>query len=183
MLKKISVFAVVAVFIALLVLPSSCKWFKKEEKPVAVDSITTAAPTTPVNTINLPHADSSLIPVLTKILDEAFEASAKKDYAKLASLLVYHGPDPTRYGQAVFNIQSTHDKKVVTVTGEVFNKWNRNVEMRECARIFSLPQPDGTELPVLEVLLISKKTLDRKFFIFLSLGGSYKILEVTSRLQ
>ncbi len=180
MIKKISVVAVLLAVASLLFTYSSCKSCKKEDKPVVTD--TTSVSTPPVNTINLPHADTAVIPVLAKVLDEAFEASGKKDYNKLGSLIVYRGPDQTRYGYSVFNAANKYDKKSLSITADVFNKWNRNVESREYARVFALDQPDGRTLPVLEVFFVSKKTVDRKFFGFLEINGEYKIADVTSSL-
>jgi hypothetical protein len=180
MIKKISVGVVLLIVVGLLFVNSSCKSCKKEEKPVTVD--TTAVSTAPVNSIDLPHADTAVIPILSKILDEAFEASSKKDYNKLGSLLVYRGPDTKRYGYGVFDAKNSYDRKSLSITADVFNKWNRNVEARECARVFALDQPDGRTLPVLEVIFVGQKTLDRKFFGFLEIDGEYKIADVTSNL-
>jgi hypothetical protein len=180
MVKKISVAFVLLIIASLLFVHSSCKSCKKEEPPVTVD--TTAVSTRPANTINLPHADTAIIPVLAKVLDEAFEASGKKDYSKLGSLIVYRGPDSTRYGYAVFNAKNSYDKKSLSITADVFNKWNRNVDSRDYARVFSLDQPDGRTLPVLEVIFVSRQSVDRKFFGFLEIDGQYKIADVTSRL-
>jgi hypothetical protein len=180
MIKKVSALVILATVASLLFMHSSCKSCKKEDKPVSTD--TTSVFTAPVNSINLPHADTAVIPVLAKVLDEAFEASSKKDYNKLGSLIVYRGPDSTRYGYAVFNAKNSYDKKSLSITADVFNKWNTNVDSRDYARVFALAQPDGRTLPVLEVIFVSKKTVDRKFFGFLEINGEYKIADVTSNL-
>ena len=129
--------------------------------------------------------DQLALPLKTKVyggFNEAFDASSKKDYNKLGSLLVYRGPDTKRYGYGVFNAKNSYDRKSLSITADVFNKWNRNVEARECARVFALDQPDGRTLPVLEVIFVGKKTVDRKFFGFLEIDGEYKIADVTSNL-
>jgi len=180
MIKKVFAIAVLGISISLILMNTSCKSCKKEEKLPQVD--TTATSSAPVNSINLPHADTAVIPVLAKVLDEAFDACSKKDYAKLGSLIVYRGPDTKRYGYDVFNAKNNYDKKSLSITAEVFNKWNRDVESRDYARVFALDQPDGRTLPVLEVIFISKKSVDRKFFGFLEIEGSYKIADVTSNL-
>lgn len=180
MIKKISALAVLLIVASLLLTNSSCKSCKKEDKSVSVD--TSSVSLRPANSITLPHADTAVIPVLAKVLDEAFEASSKKDYNKLGSLIVYRGPDSTRYGYAVFNAKNSYDRKSLSITADVFNKWNRNVDSRDYARVFALDQPDGRTLPVLEVIFVSKKSVDRKFFGFLEIDGEYKIADVTSNL-
>lgn len=132
---------------------------------------------------NLPHADSTLIPVVGKIVDEAMEASAKKDYNTLASLLVYRGPDNKRNGMDVYNPKNKNEKNIVRITGESFDKWNRNLQSKEYSRIFEMDQPDGRKLLVLEVLFITPKNINRKFFGFLKINDKYKIADVTSYLQ
>ena len=181
MIRKISVLGVLLFVVTTLLLFSSCKQCKKDTPPVVTDT-TSVVSNTPVHSINLPHADSTLIPVLSKILDDAFDASSKKDYNRLASFIVYRGPDSTRYGYAVFNAKNNYDRKAVSITADVFNKWNRNIDNRDYARIFALDQPDGRTLPVLEVFFVSKKNVDRKFFGFLEVNGEYKIADVTSSL-
>lgn len=180
MIKKISAIGLLAGVVLVLFFQSSCKWFKKEDKPTIADTtqLTTSAPTT----TQLPHADTSIIPVLSNILDEAFTASKAKDYAKLGSLIVYRGNDMNRYGYDVFNTKNSTERKVVSITAEVFNKWNAGVENRDYARVFSLSQPDGRTLPVMEVLFVSKKNMHRKFFGFLEINGELKIADVTSNL-
>ena len=187
MRKKIQILAVltISVSVLLLAIPSckSCNNKKSDQATVAVDS-STAKPSDfkPMNTVNLPHADSTLIPVLAKILDEAFEASTKKDYGKLAAVIIYKGPDSTRFGYDVFNAKNNYEKAVLKITADVFNKWNRGVEARNYGRVFELDQPDGRKMVVLEVIYVSKKTLDRKFFGFLQIKEGYKIVDVTSYL-
>lgn len=180
MIKKVSVVIVLLAVTSLLFIYYSCKSCKKEDKAVTTD--TTTVSSAPINTINLPHADTSVIPILSKILDETFDASSKRDYNKLGSLLVYRGPDETRYG-SVFNAKNSYEKKVLAVTADVFNKWNKNIESREYARVFSLPQQDGTALPVLEVFFVSPKFVDRKFFLFMEISGDFKVAEITSSLE
>jgi hypothetical protein len=165
---------------------SSCKSCKKdgEAKAVAIDSASVPAVPHVQNAINLPHADSSLAPVFAKVMDDVFEASRKKDYAKLASYLIYRGPDMKRFGYDVFNPKNAYERNVVRITAEVFNKWNSNRETKDYARIFSLQQPDGRDMDVLEVIFVSKKGVDRRFFGFLPLKkDDYKIVDVTSNLQ
>jgi len=164
---------------------SSCKSCKKgnDTKEVTADSTATATPHV-ASAINLPHADSSLAPILAKIMDDVFDASQKKDYARLASYLIYRGPDMKRFGYSVFNTKNAYEKAVVKITAEVFNKWNSNSETKDYARIFSLQQPDGRTMDVLEVIFVSKNGVDRRFFGFLPLTkDDYKIVDVTSNLQ
>ena len=160
---------------------SSCKSCKKEESAQAISTDTTSS--VPIhNSINLPHADTSLIPFLTQVLDEAFDASAKKDYSKLSSLIVYRGPDSLRFGYDVFNAKNKYDKNLVRITADVFNKWNKDVVAREYGRVFEMGQPDGRSMPVMEVIFASPKNMDRKFFGFLQIGEEWKIADVTSYL-
>ena len=117
-------------------------------------------------------------------MDDVFDASQKKDYARLASYLIYRGPDMKRFGYSVFNTKNAYEKAVVKITAEVFNKWNSNSETKDYARIFSLQQPDGRTMDVLEVIFVSKNGVDRRFFGFLPLTkDDYKIVDVTSNLQ
>jgi len=137
----------------------------------------------PVNNITLPHADTALIPVLSKILDDAFAASAQKDYNQLGSYIIFRGPDPKRLGRDVFNAKINYDKTIVRITSDVFNKWNRNVVSHDYTRVFNMDQPGGKTMVVLEVVFISNKSIDRKFFGFIKLNDDYKILDITSNLQ
>ena len=130
----------------------------------------------------MPHADTSLIPILSAVLDDAFAASDKKDYAHLASLIIYRGPDVKKMGYEVFDARNPYDKTVVRVTADVFSKWNKDVTAPEYGRVFALDQPDGRTLPVLEVIFPSPKQFDRKFFGFLQVGDEWKIADVTSNL-
>ncbi|HLP22102.1 MAG TPA: hypothetical protein VK174_17430 [Chitinophagales bacterium] len=182
MIKKLVVLGVLVAATSLLLLHTSCKSCNKDAKPATTDSVSTA-PATPVNSINLPHADTTLIPILGQVLDEAFEASAKKDYAKFATYLLYHGPDERRFGNDTYNTKNATEKKIVSITSDVFNKWNRNVESREYLRVFELPQGDGSAVPVLEVVFVTSKTFNRKFFIFFQREEKYKIMEVSTNLQ
>ncbi|MBL0308432.1 MAG: hypothetical protein IPP77_01685 [Bacteroidetes bacterium] len=165
----------------LFTLPS-CKSCNKKEDPaaVAVDSTHTSFQSS--NTTTLPHADTSLIPILSSILDNVFDACEKKDYERLASEIVYRGPDERRFGNDVFSYKNNHDKTVIRTTAYVFNKWNSGIETRDYTRTFEMAQPDGRSMPVVEVLFISPKRIDRKFFGFLEVNGSYKIADVTSFL-
>lgn len=164
---------------------SSCKSCNKGSDAANIHADSSAGPVAPhvQNTINLPHADSSLAPILSKVLDDAFEASRKKDYAKLASLLVYRGPDMNRFGYSVFNVKNNYERNVVRITAEVFNKWNSSCETKDYARIFALQQPDGRDMNVMEVIFVSRKGVDQRFFGFLPLDkGEYKIVDVNSNI-
>ena len=187
MMKKGIALVGFAVFILITSLGfSSCKSCNKADngQGTHVDSTAVTTTTPPVNAINLPHADSSLAPVLAKVMDDVFEASKKKDYNKLASYLIYRGPDMQRFGYSVFNAKNAYERNVVRITGEVFNKWATGCETIDYARIFSLAQQDGREMVVMEVILVSKKGVNRKFFGFLPpTPGAYKIVDVTSNLQ
>jgi len=186
MIKKgIGFLAVVFIILSATGSFSSCKSCKKgsETKEEHTDSVAVPAPHVQ-NPITLPHADSALAPVLAKVMDDVFDASKKKDYARLASYLIYRGPDMKRFGYSVFNVKNAYELTVVKITGEVFNKWSSNCETKDYARIFSLQQPDGRDMTVLEVIFVSKKGVDRRFFGFLPLTkDDYKIVDVTSNLQ
>lgn len=179
MIKKLAVLSVLVAVASLLLLHTSCKGCKKEEKPVTTDSVSARPSTAPINNINLPHADTSLIPILSQILDETFEASAKKDYSKLATSFVLVTPD----GFVPYTTKDKELKKLISITSEVLNKWNRGVEKREYLRVFELTQPNGMSLPVMEVIFASKKSFYRKFFVFAPLeNGEYKVLDIVSNL-
>jgi hypothetical protein len=169
------------VLLTILFYFSSCKSCKKEEPAQQVVTDTTSF-STPLNSINLPHADTSVIPFLSKVLDDAFDARAKKDYAKFASLIVYRGPDSLKFGYDVFNAKNKYDRNVLKITSDVFNKWNSNLSSREYARVFEMGQPDGRSMPVMEVIFISERNMDRKFFGFLLIKEEWKIADVTSYL-
>lgn len=157
----------------------SCK--RKDSAPVVhTDTISAVAP--PIHNIELPHGDTSLIPVLSKVLDEAFSASAKKDYNQLALLIIYRGPDSLKFGYAVFNARHAYDKTIVRITADVFNKWNSGVEAREYGRVFEMGLPDDRSMQVLEVIFSSKENFDRKFFGFLKIKNEWKIADITSSL-
>src|SRR3954470_23839089 len=98
-------FAAGLVLLSITFYCTSCKSCKKAEPAQTITSDTTTH-AVPLNTINLPHADTSLIPILTKVLNEAFDASIKKDYAQLASFIVYRGPDSLKFGYDVFNAKN-----------------------------------------------------------------------------
>jgi hypothetical protein len=68
------------------------------------------------------------------------------------------------------------------ITGEVFNKWNKDIDSREYARVFEMDQPDGRTMPVMEVIFVSKRNIDRKFFGFLQVKDEWRIADVTSYL-
>jgi hypothetical protein len=108
--------------------------------------------------------------------------AARKITTNLVHYWFIAGLIPKRYGYGLFDAKNSYDRKSLSITADVFNKWNRNVEARECARVFALDQPDGRTLPVLEVIFVGQKTLDRKFFGFLEIEGEYKIADVTSNL-
>jgi len=182
MIKKAYITAACAIlFCASVFILPSCKSCNKEDKNQATQTDTNTV-SQPLNTINLPHADTSLIPILSKILDDAFDASGKKDYSRLAPMLVYRGPDMNRYGTDVFNAKNKYEKNVVRITADVFNKWNTGIDSRDYARVFSMDQPGGQSMPVLEVIFVSKRSVDRRFFGFMQVGDGYKIADVTSYL-
>lgn len=160
----------------------SCKSCNK--KPVeTISPIDTTSPIEPIQSINLPHADTSFIPILGSVLDEVFDASEKKDFAKLGEYIVYRGPDSLKAGYGVFDTRNAFDKKVVKITSEVFNKWNKDLVSREYSRVFEINAGNGISLPVMEVIFVNKKTINRKFFIFQSTDGvDWKIAETTSYL-
>jgi len=186
MMKKGTGFWILLIIALVITSFSSCKSCNKGSDTKTTTADSTTAPVVPhvQNSINLPHADSSLAPVFAKVMDDVFEASRKKDYAKLASYLIYRGPDMKRFGYDVFSTRNAYERNVVRITGEVFNKWNSNCETKDYARIFTLQQPDGRDMDVLEVIFVSKKGVDRRFFGFLPLKkDEYKIVDVTSNLQ
>lgn len=154
---------------------------------IAADSTALNMPTTQggvpmLDLSNLPKADSVLVPILTQILDEAFDAAERKDYNALAPMIIYRGPDSLRMGYDVFNYKSSYEKSIVKITGETFAKWNKDVQTREYARAFEMPIPDGRTMPVLEVIFVSRKSVNRKFFAFLEVDGKYRISDITSYL-
>lgn len=153
MFKKLVFVALVLSTVVTLGVFSSCKGCKKETPTTNID--TTTATAAPIDMITTPHGDTSLIPVFTQILDDAFAASAKKDYVALGKLMVYRGgADMQRFGNDVFNATDPYEKAIVKATADVFNKWNKGVQTKEYPRVFSMQQPDGRELQVLEVLFI-----------------------------
>jgi hypothetical protein len=168
--------------IGLLSVFSSCKSCHKGSESGQVKTDSTAATTAPANTINLPHADTSLIPVFSKILDSAFAASAKKDYKTLGTFIVYMGPDSSRFGADVYNTKKNYELNVVRITADVFNRWNSGIDSRDYSRVFEYKQPGAMDMQVMEVLFVSRKKIDRKFFGFMQIRGSYKIADITSAL-
>lgn len=187
MKKRIAFLAICAVVSISIVGFSSCKSCNKSgaDQAKTADSSAIVTPSQPINSINLPHADSSLAPVLSKLMDTVFDVCHKKDYVKLASYLAYRGPDMKRMGTGVFTTKNVYEKNVVRITGEVFNKWSSNAETKDYGRVFALPQPqDSRPITVLEVIFVSRKGVDRKFFGFVQLDGTnFKIVDVTSNLQ
>jgi hypothetical protein len=183
MFQKSRLAAICIALSAILVFYASCKSCKKNnEAKTIVSDTSTVAPPRPLNTINLPHADTSLIPVLSHILDQVFDASAKKDYNQMAALVVYRGPDEKRFGNDVFNARNAYEKNVIRITADVFNKWNKDIDNRDYARVFEMDQPDGRKMEVMEVIFVSKKKIDRKFFGFLMIKDQYKLADITSYL-
>ncbi len=186
--KRLGYFCVMLCIVAgSLVAVSSCKSCNKSAD-VKTSAPDTAASASIINsnTLNAPHADTSLAPVLSKILDEVFEASKNKDYNKLAGYIAYRGPDMKRMGNSVFNAKNPYERSVVRITAEVFNKWNSNIESRDYARVFALAQPnDSRNILVLEVIFVSRQAVNRKFFGFLPLTApdDYKLVDITSSLE
>jgi hypothetical protein len=172
-----------AVLLTVVYTLPSCKQCKKDksDSTVSTDSTTTAINPN-IKTIDAPHGDTTLIPILANILEQAFEASQKKDYEKLGLLMVYRGPDDKRHGDDVFRAKNKYEKGVVKITADVITKWTTGAESIDYTRVFELQQPDGRTLQVLEVIVAHPKHLDRKFFGFLLIGEEYKIADVTSYL-
>jgi hypothetical protein len=82
----------------------------------------------------------------------------------------------------VFNPKNNYDRNVLRLTSEVFNKWNTDIDSKDYSRVFEMPLPDGRNMPVMEVIFVSKKSVDRKFFGFLQIKEEWKIADVTSSL-
>lgn len=181
--KTFITFSVFALLLLTTIQFSSCKSCKKDTpaETVKTDTVSTA-PIIPTNTVNLPHADTTLIPVLAKVLDDAFAASAKKNYDLLGTMIVYRGPNEAKMGRGVFDATNKYDKAVVRITADVFNKWNKDVPAPEYGRVFSLSLPDGSSTPVLEVIFSSPKLFDRKFFVFLQMEDGWKIADISSNM-
>lgn len=173
-----------AILIGVLLSTPSCKQCNpgKAGTTAANTDSTTTLPLIPSNTLTAAHADSSLIPILSEVLDSAFAASRKKDYASLASLIVYRGTDSTRHGTDVFSLKNSYEKNIVRITSDVFSKWASGTNSIDYSRAFEMPQPDGRSLIVLEVIFVYPKTIDRKFFGFLLINNEYKIADATSWL-
>lgn len=179
--SKFSYKSLVIVLVAVLML-HSCKNNSKTETPTNNIPVDTTAVSNVLQSIDLPHADTAVIPVLTQLLDQAFTAAAAKDYNTLGKLIVYRGENAQRHGYDVFNATNAYERKVVLITAGVMNKWKSSSESVDYARAFQLPQPDGRTMMVLEVYFVSKKFLDRKFFGFLEVNGAYKIADITSEI-
>lgn len=177
-MRKILPFIVLIVAVVVCPSLSSCKSCNKKQDTKAVT--TTDTTTTNYMSITAPKADTSLIPILSAVLDEALVHAAAKDYAKLGKLIVYRGPQMERFGKDVFNTKNKFEKNTVRITAEVLNKWAAGNESREYPRAFELPMPDGSKMPVLEVIFIADKKINRKFFGFLQFEGQYKIAEISS---
>lgn len=173
---------IITVFIVLLSIGGGWFWYSKkgDYKPIAPTVDTSSS--SKVDVITAPHADTSLIPVLSKVLEEALAYSQMKEYDKLANMLVYRGPDQQRYGYDVFNSKNKQEKETVRLTSDVFAKWHSGVASVEYPRVFDLDLPDGRKMIVLEVIFISEKSINRKFFAFIEIDGQYKIGDVTSYL-
>ncbi len=169
--------------VLMLLMLYSCKSCNKGNETKEVKADSTIVNAAVANPITLPHADTSLIPVFSKILDDAFAASSKKDYKTLASLIVYMGPDSTRFGADVYNTKSTYELNVMRITADVFNRWNGGIDSRDYSRVFDYNQPGAIDMQVLEVLFVSRKKIDRKFFGFIRIHDTYKIADITSRWQ
>lgn len=153
MFKKLLFVSLVVCAVAAIGVFSGCKGCKKDAPVAAVDTTTAAAP---VDMITTPHGDTSLIPLFIQILDDAFAASAKKDYVALGKLMVYRGgASMERFGNDVFNANDPYEKAIVKSTAEVLHKWNSAATSKEYPRVFSMQQGDGRELQVLEVAFIS----------------------------
>lgn len=183
MKNKFTVTVTVAIIVCLFEASlSSCKSCNKKEETKTVSADTTSTTKQPEHTINLPHGDTTLIPILSKVMDDAFDASGKKDYSRLAALVVYRGPDSLKFGYDVFNVKNNYDRKILKITSEVFNKWNDHTQSRDYLRVFEMPQPDGRTMSVMEVLFVSPKSVERKFFGFLLINNEWKIADVTSYL-
>lgn len=182
MLKKPGIVFLVVLLGACTVYFTGCKGCKKEE-----ETTTTATTDTTANNLNNvalpPRGDTTLIPILTQVLDSAFNFSAKKNYAGLASLMVYRGAEQNRAGTDVYTLKTKDDKEVVKITAEVFNKWNGSAEGREYIRIFEVPTMNGVGMVMLEVIFVGKADFNRKFFGFLKVNGNYRIAEIISSLE
>jgi len=182
MLKKVLTILLVGVSTCGILFTTSCKSCNKDKKEASSETKVDTAAAAPIRAINADHGDTSMIPILSKVLDDAFAASKQKNYAALAPYIVYRGPDSLRHGNDGFTLKNSYEKSIIKITADVFNKWNNNLESLDYGRVFELPQPDGRPMPVLEVIFISKKKVDRKFFGFLLVNGEYKIADVTSFL-
>lgn len=183
MFKKLLIVTLAVFAIGTISIFSSCKGCKKDAATTTVDTSATTGSSAPVDMITTAHGDTNLIPVFTKLLDDAFAAGKNKDYATLAAMMIYRGPEPNRHGTDVFTLKNSYEKGIVKTTAEVFTKWNANVVSKEYPRVFTMPQPDGRNMDVLEVIFIGPKKIDRKFFGFLKAGNDYKIADVTSYLE
>ncbi|MFN8299929.1 MAG: hypothetical protein U0T75_12550 [Chitinophagales bacterium] len=172
----------VVVIAVLAIVVSGCKGKKGDGGTKPSDTTSVAQNPTP-GTLTLPHADSTLIPVLGAVVDEVFTALAKKDNKAFASYFIYRGPDSLRVMNDVFGVSTPFERDWVRITAAAFTKWNKDVESREYTRIYLVPLSEGVQMPVLEVVFISPKSVNRKFFGFLQVAeNDFRILEVTSQL-
>ncbi|MCS6934872.1 MAG: hypothetical protein NZM35_06960 [Chitinophagales bacterium] len=135
-----------------------------------------------VKVITAPHADTSLIPVLSKVVEEAIKLSEEKNYERLAGLILYRGPDEKRLGTDVFNAANKTEREVIRITAEVLAKWHKGVTSVEYPRVFDIDLPEGRKMTVLEVIFIADKKINRKFFGFMQLHDKYVIADITSYL-
>ncbi len=180
-MKVVKLTACILVVLALFLY--SCKGKKGEGGTKPADTTATASQLPAPGTLTLPHADTALIPVLGAVVDEVFTALAKKDNKSFASYFIYRGPDSLRVMNDVFNVNTQFERDWVRITAAAFNKWNKDVQNREYTRIYLVPLSDQVQMPVLEVVFISPKSVNRKFFGFLQVGeNDFRILEVTSSL-
>lgn len=174
--------AIAVVLIGAIAIGGGWYWYKSSKNQQPVLPVIDTTGMSKVDVITAPHADTSLIPILSKVLEEAFAYSQAKEYDKLAAMLVYRGADQQRYGYDVFNVRDKSEKETVRITAEVFAKWNTGLSSVEYPRVFDLDLPDGRKMTVLEVIFISEKNINRKFFAFVEIDGQYKIGDVTSYL-
>jgi hypothetical protein len=181
MIKSKAIALIIAVIVvASLVGNSSCKSCNKDKE--VVKPVDTVATTTPVKVVDLARADSALMPLVKEVLEKAFDASKRKDYATLGSLIIYRGDDTLRYGVDVHNVKNADEKRIVQITADVFNKWTNNTTTIDYSRFMQQPLFTGDTMLVLEVYFMRQKGFDRKFFGFIDQGGGdYKILDVASQ--
>lgn len=181
-MKAVKFWALLLLVVAAIAGIESCKSCNKKDDNTVKPADTAQANLSNSGTLTLPHADTTLIPLLASVIDEAFDASSKKDYKRFANCIIYRGPDSLRYFTDVFTYNTPYEKQLVKITSDAFNKWSKDVESRDYNRIYDVPLPDGSSMPFLEVIFIGPKNTHRKFFGFLPVGQEFKIAEVTSTL-